>query len=154
MDASPSFTPSSHAEPGCPLCAEPGGHLLWQDACWRVVRVNDADFPAYYRVIAREHVREFSDLPGPDRARCMDLVCTLEQVLIAQLRPDKVNLAAFGNMVPHLHWHVTARFAWDSHFPQPVWGTRQREVAPGAVDRLGMPLHALDATVLHALQGL
>jgi diadenosine tetraphosphate (Ap4A) HIT family hydrolase len=20
-------------------------------------------------------------------------------------------------MVPHLHWHVIARFDWDSHFP-------------------------------------
>ena len=46
------------------------------------------------------------------------------------LQPAKVNLAALGNMVPHLHWHVIPRFADDSHFPQPVWGARQRPGAP------------------------
>ena len=30
-------------------------------------------------------------------------------------------------MVPHLHWHVIARFAWDSHFPAPVWAAAARE---------------------------
>ena len=30
-------------------------------------------------------------------------------------------------MVPHLHWHVIARFDWDSHFPAPVWSVPQRE---------------------------
>jgi diadenosine tetraphosphate (Ap4A) HIT family hydrolase len=29
--------------------------------------------------------------------------------------------------VPHLHWHVIARFDWDSRFPAPVWATAQRE---------------------------
>jgi diadenosine tetraphosphate (Ap4A) HIT family hydrolase len=26
-----------------------------------------------------------------------------------------------------VHWHVIPRFADDPHFPQPVWGTRQRD---------------------------
>ena len=45
------------------------------------------------------------------------------------LRPDKINLASLGNVVPHLHWHVIPRFADDRHFPAPVWATPQREVA-------------------------
>ena len=81
----------------------------------------------------------------------MDLVCAIERVLIEQLCPTKVNLAALGNMVPHLHWHVIARFEWDSHFPQSVWGARQREVAGGALARLGLPLDELDARVVEAL---
>jgi diadenosine tetraphosphate (Ap4A) HIT family hydrolase len=31
-------------------------------------------------------------------------------------------------MVPHLHWHVIARFAWDSHFSASVWSAPQRPV--------------------------
>ena len=49
------------------------------------------------------------------RSECMDLVCTVEQVLITALQPAKINLAALGNVVPHLHWHVIARFEADSH---------------------------------------
>jgi diadenosine tetraphosphate (Ap4A) HIT family hydrolase len=54
-------------------------------------------------------------------------------------------------MVPHLHWHVIARFAWDSQFPQAVWGARQREVPGGALARLGTSLADLDAAVVEAL---
>lgn len=145
------FEPLADAMPGCLLCTQPGGVPLWQDRAWRVIRAEDADFPAFYRVVARHHVPEFSALLAPERQRCMDLVCTVERVLIEQLRPNKVNLAALGNMVPHLHWHVIARFDWDSHFPQAVWGPRQREVAGGAAARLALSLEALDARVVEAL---
>ncbi|WP_298834643.1 HIT family protein [uncultured Piscinibacter sp.] len=145
------FEPAADARPGCLLCREHGGVPLWQDGTWRVIRAEDADFPAFYRVIARHHVGEFSALLAPERQRCMDLVCTVERVLIEQLHPTKINLAALGNMVPHLHWHVIARFEWDSHFPQPVWGPRQREVAGGALVRLGLSLSELDARVAEAL---
>ena len=40
---------------------------------------------------------------------------------------SKINLASFGNMVPHVHWHVIPRWADDRHFPEPVWGAVRRE---------------------------
>lgn len=125
--------------------------MVWRDADWRVVRVADADFPAFYRVIANRHVAELTDLPAAERERCMSLVCAVERALRERLQPAKMNLAALGNMVPHLHWHVIARFEWDSHFPQPVWGARQREAAPPAVSRLAGSLTELDAAVAQAL---
>ncbi|WP_372528437.1 HIT family protein [Piscinibacter sp.] len=125
--------------------------LLWSDAHWRVVRVDDAGFPAFYRVISQHHVAEFSQLLAPERQRCMGLVCAVERTLIEQLHPTKVNLAALGNVVPHLHWHVIARFDWDSHFPQPIWGARQRDVPAGAAARLRIGLAELDAFVAGAL---
>ncbi len=125
----------------CELCQQPGGLLVWEDADWRVVRVDDQAFPAFYRVIAQRHVAELSDLTVQQRNRCMALVCAVERLLIEQLRPVKVNLAALGNMVPHLHWHVVARFAEDSHFPQPIWGVAQRSALALP---LAMRLPALD----------
>jgi diadenosine tetraphosphate (Ap4A) HIT family hydrolase len=145
------FEPLPSASPGCALCREHGGIPVWQDDAWRVIRVEEGDFPAFYRVIARHHVAEFSALLAPERQRCMELVCAIERALIEQLQPTKINLAALGNMVPHLHWHVIARFGWDSHFPQPIWGTRQRDVAGAAVAQLGIGLAALDAEVANAL---
>ncbi|RQP26856.1 HIT family protein [Albitalea terrae] len=148
---SPVFTPPAQPQAGCDLCTNPGGLLLWSEGDWRAVRVEDAAHPAFYRVICNRHVREFSDLSGVQRSRCMDLVCAIEQVLIAQLNPTKINLAAFGNMVPHLHWHVMARFDWDDHFPNPIWGARTREPAQPAAERLAVGLDVLDAAVLQAL---
>ena len=41
--------------------------------------------------------------------------------------PDKINIASFGNYVPHVHFHIMARFKEDSFFPEPMWGKKQRE---------------------------
>jgi diadenosine tetraphosphate (Ap4A) HIT family hydrolase len=139
---------------GCELCEDPGGLPVWADAHWRVVRVDDATFPAFYRVVSVPHVAEFSDLAEADRTRCMTLVAGVEQVLRRELAPAKVNLASLGNVVPHLHWHVIARFHWDSHFPQPIWAPAQRAVEPGAAGRLARPMDALDAAVRTAVAGL
>lgn len=110
----------------CPLCAEDGGALVWRGERLRVIRAQEAGFPAFYRVVWNAHVAEFSDLTAADRAHCMEAVTLVEQALRQHLSPTKVNIAALGNMVPHLHWHVIARFDWDSHFPSPVWAAAQR----------------------------
>ena len=110
----------------CPLCAEDGGALVWRGECLRVIRAQEAGFPAFYRVVWNAHVAEFSDLAAADRVHCMEAVALVEQALRQHLSPTKVNIAALGNMVPHLHWHVIARFDWDSHFPSPVWAAAQR----------------------------
>ncbi|MCB1926633.1 MAG: HIT family protein [Rhodocyclaceae bacterium] len=118
----------------CPLCKPDDERILWQDAHLRVIRVDDEDYPGYLRVIWTHHVGEMSDLSPRERQHMMEMVMASEEALRECIRPDKINLASFGNMVPHLHWHVIARFRSDRHFPQPVWGTPQREsrLPPGA----------------------
>ncbi|MBD9393382.1 HIT family protein [Acidovorax sp. ACV01] len=110
----------------CPLCAEDGGALVWRGERLRVIRAQEAGFPAFYRVVWNAHVAEFSDLAATERAHCMEAVTVVEQALRQHLSPTKVNIAALGNMVPHLHWHVIARFDWDTRFPSPVWAAAQR----------------------------
>lgn len=110
----------------CPLCAGDGGTLVFRNEDLRVIQANEAGFPAFYRVIWNQHVAEFSDLTPAERGICMHAVVAVEQALRVVLQPTKINLAALGNMVPHLHWHVVARFDWDSHFPAPLWSAAQR----------------------------
>ncbi|MDD5332157.1 MAG: HIT family protein [Rhodoferax sp.] len=110
----------------CPLCAAPGGALVFEGEKFRVIRADEAGFPAFYRVVWTAHVAEFSDLDAEDRNLCMAAVAVVEQALRAHLQPTKINLAALGNLVPHLHWHVIARFDWDTHFPAPVWAAAKR----------------------------
>lgn len=110
----------------CELCALPGGTLLWQSADCRVVRVDDPHYPGFCRVIWNAHVREMSDLPPERRQALMAVVFAVETVVRRLFAPDKINLASFGNMVPHLHWHVIPRWSDDRHFPEPVWGQVRR----------------------------
>jgi diadenosine tetraphosphate (Ap4A) HIT family hydrolase len=141
---------------GCELCAG-GASPAWVEVAaddrLRVIRVLDApEFPAFYRVIWRDHVAELSDLSDVDRGHCLAVVVAVEKVLRQELAPTKINLAALGNMVPHLHWHVIGRFDWDSHFPQPIWGARQRDVLPPAASRLCQPLNKLDELIRHSVE--
>ncbi|SFF15801.1 HIT family protein [Paracidovorax wautersii] len=135
---------STAAVAGCPLCETDGGALIWRGERLRVIRADEAGFPAFYRVVWNAHVAEFSDLSVQDRAHCMAAVCAVEQALRTHLQPAKINLAALGNMVPHLHWHVIARFGWDSHFPAPVWAAAQRERVPEQEAQLAALLPAAE----------
>ena len=142
------------AAPDCPLCAQDGGSLIWRGEKVRVIRADEAGFPAFYRVVWNAHVAEFSDLSALERAHCMDVVVQVEQALRQHLQPTKINLAALGNMVPHLHWHVIARFDWDSHFPAPVWAAAVRDRVPAREEALRAQLPALERALAERLATL
>ncbi|MBC7701088.1 HIT family protein [Aquabacterium sp.] len=138
-------------KPGCALCVADGGFLVVRNLKLRVIRVLDVDYPGFYRVIWNDHAAEFTDLPTADRVYLMDVVSKVESLVREHLQPTKVNLASLGNVVPHLHWHVIARFADDMHFPQPIWGSAQREVAAKRWDGLRAELAILDTAIRAAL---
>lgn len=112
----------------CPICRAENEDVLLQTDDLRVIVVhNETAVPAFCRVIWREHVAEMTDLPPDARNRLMDMVYRVEAAMRQVLNPAKINLASLGNMVPHLHWHVIARFEDDAHFPAPVWAAAKRE---------------------------
>jgi diadenosine tetraphosphate (Ap4A) HIT family hydrolase len=138
--------------PACSLCGGDGGVVVHREALFRVVRVEDADFPAFYRVVCNRHVAEVSDLPAAERHALADAVNAVETVLRQALAPAKINLASLGNMVPHLHWHVLARFDWDSRFPGSPWSERLREAPACRLAALAAQLRELDHAVSRGLQ--
>ena len=119
----------------CELCDSAGGQPLWQDELCRVVLVEDRDYPGFCRVILNRHVSEMTDLDAATRQRLMRVVFAAEQALRQLMQPTKINLASFGNMVAHLHWHIIARFADDKHFPGSIWGEARRAGVLRPVDR-------------------
>lgn len=129
----------------CPLCSASDESVVWKDTSCRVISVRDPDYAGYCRVIWNAHVVEMTDLPRPERHRFLDVVFATEAALRRLMGPDKINLASFGNLVPHLHWHIIPRFGDDRHFPEPVWGTAQREGArrkPPSIDALAAGIAA------------
>ena len=103
--------------------------MIWQSPLCRVVLVDDPYYPGFCRVILNRHEKEMTDLPQAESEHVMQVVFAVERVLRQLLQPEKINLASFGNMTPHVHWHVMPRFADDRHFPQPLWGPVQRDRA-------------------------
>lgn len=114
-------------EVSCPLCDTDGGLVVLRAAHWRIVLADDADHPAFTRVVWNAHCAEMSDLDENARSELVDVVLRVESVQRKALRPDKINLASLGNQVPHLHWHVIPRWRDDRHFPNAVWGAERAE---------------------------
>ncbi len=138
----------------CELCDSCGGELLWQDEVCRVIRVGGSEgvaFPGFCRVVWKAHVAEMSDLTTGERQHLLDVVQAVERAVRTVVQPDKINLASLGNVVPHLHWHVIARFDWDSHFPTPVWGAALRDAPAAQVADVEARLAALDRDLVARL---
>src|SRR3978361_1329509 len=115
----------------CELCDEAGGEILFRSEQLRVVLIDDAAYPGFCRVIWNAHVKEMTDLAVTERSALMKAVCQVETAQREVLRPDKINLACLGNMVPHLHWHLIPRFTDDAHFPNPIWAQAATHTAGG-----------------------
>ncbi|WP_028884618.1 HIT family protein [Taylorella asinigenitalis] len=111
----------------CEFCQALGGTFIYRDSKLRVINANDSDFPMYTRVIWEDHSKEMTDLSIADRHYLMDHIYLIEGVQRNLLKAVKVNLAQFGNVVPHLHWHVIPRFSWDLRYPNSFWSDNMRE---------------------------
>lgn len=110
----------------CVLCDTSGGRLLWENDTVRIINAEDPAYPAFTRVIYQHHVQEMSDLSRAQRHALMDYVFLVEEVQRQVLAPTKINLAQFGTMVPHIHWHIIPRFSEDPHYPDAIWAALRR----------------------------
>ena len=135
----------------CELCVSPGGEVLHQGTQFRVVLIDDDNYPGFCRVIWRDHVKEVTDLSELDRMLLMDVLWQVEHVVREVMQPEKINLASFGNMVPHLHWHVIPRYTDDAHFPAPVWAEAKRPPSAASLQMRRERLPALRAKMQERL---
>ena len=132
----------------CELCEQPGGNEIYRCEKYRIVLVDDANYPGFCRVIWQAHAQEMTDLDWPDRAVLMNAVWQVEQAVRQVMAPDKINLASLGNVVPHLHWHVIPRYLDDAHFPSPVWAEACRVADPAQIESRRALLPALTEAIV------
>jgi diadenosine tetraphosphate (Ap4A) HIT family hydrolase len=92
------------------------------------IEIEESEIP-WLKVFTQHPYKEMSDVPREIRYEIYDLLDLIEKEMITYYQPTKVNIASFGNYMPHVHWHVMARFTEDSYYPEPMWGTKQRESA-------------------------
>ena len=97
-------------------------HLIGDLPLCRVVLMNDARFPWLILVPRRAGLHELADLAAADSAALMDEIRLSSRALRDLHSPDRVNVAAIGNMVDQLHIHIVARATTDAAWPGPVWG--------------------------------
>lgn len=69
----------------------------------------------------KEHFDDPADLPIVLRNELMTEVMRTAEALRRELRPDRLNYTCFGNVVPHVHWHIIPRFRTDPDWGEAPW---------------------------------
>lgn len=103
----------------------------------RLLLMNDSRYPWLILVPRREGLREIHHLAPADRSLLWEESCRVAEFMEVRFRPDKLNVAALGNLVPQLHLHHVARFRDDPAWPGPVWG-HSPAMAYGGAEREGL----------------
>ena len=84
--------------------------------------MNDCTYPWLILVPQRPDIREIFQLATADQQQLLRESSLLAAALVAQFYPDKLNIAALGNVVSQLHLHHVVRYRNDPAWPAPVWG--------------------------------
>lgn len=84
--------------------------------------MDDATYPWLILVPRITDATEWIDLAPANQHRLLDEVALAGDALRKLHAPEKLNIAALGNVVSQLHVHVVARFKHDAAWPKPVWG--------------------------------
>lgn len=84
--------------------------------------MNDARF--YWLVIIPEipQAIEIFDLSEAEQKQLFAEISQLSKALKQMTKCDKINIAAFGNLVPQLHIHLIARYREDAAWPASAIG--------------------------------
>lgn len=90
------------------------------------IEIEESEIP-WLKVFTQKPYKEFSQTPLKVKLQILAKVDIIEKEMLSYYNPKKINIASFGNYLPHVHFHVMARFEEDSYFPEPMWGVKQRE---------------------------
>jgi len=90
------------------------------------IETEESEIP-WLKIFTQDPYKEMSEVPAEIKFEIYDLLDSIEKAMLLYYKPAKINIASFGNYLPHVHWHIMARFKEDSYFPEPMWGTKQRE---------------------------
>jgi len=94
----------------------------------QVLLSRDSRYPWIILVPEIDDAVELHLLAEPTYKAVSDEIRFVADRMYQHLKPQKMNVASLGNMVPQLHIHIVARWASDSAWPGPIWGVG--EAAP------------------------
>ena len=109
--------------------------------------MNNKKFPWLLLIPERAGASEWIDLSRDEQHRLSDEIMITSHMLQALVTPDKLNVAALGNVVNQLHVHVIARYKNDAAWPNPVWGGASEPYAAAEAERFCYELRNAFAAV-------
>lgn len=97
--------------------------MLGEFSLCSLLLLNDANYPWFILLPNRENITEIHQLAEHDQQQLLSESTFFSRCMEQIFQPDKLNIAALGNVVPQLHIHHIARYTTDACWPAPVWGS-------------------------------
>jgi diadenosine tetraphosphate (Ap4A) HIT family hydrolase len=89
--------------------------------------VGDHQFhQGYALVLLKEHVREPFELSPHVQREHFREVMRAAEALNDTFQPWKLNFSCYGNVEPHVHWHIVPRFEGDPYLANDPWREIER----------------------------
>ncbi|MDA7705507.1 HIT family protein [Rickettsiales bacterium] len=93
----------------------------------KLLLMNNKLYPWFILVPKRNNMKEITDLEFLDQQILLKEINDISKIIQNNYNPDKLNIAALGNVVPQLHIHIIARYKNDKTFPNPVWISSEKQ---------------------------
>lgn len=89
--------------------------------------IKDGDLDWFLLIPKKNDIFEIYELDESDQLLLLYEINHVSKLLVDTKTPDKLNVAAIGNIVPQLHIHIIARYKDDRAWPNPIWGTNSKK---------------------------
>jgi diadenosine tetraphosphate (Ap4A) HIT family hydrolase len=115
-------------------------HTLADLGLSRLLLMNNALLP-WFILVPRVEAVELHELAPAQQSQLLEEINLLSRFLRLYFSPDKLNIAAIGNIVRQMHIHLVARRRDDFCWPGVVWGeTRRMAYDQPSLDRIARQL--------------
>jgi diadenosine tetraphosphate (Ap4A) HIT family hydrolase len=102
---------------GCLSCntvsgiVRPPGGIIYENSHWIVfLGAGSLSVPQGY-IVLRRHCEEMSELTSEESCSLGTVMRSTTQVFLSVLKPARVHLGLYAEVVRHIHWHVVPRLS-------------------------------------------
>lgn len=113
----------------CPLCRpRPDDSAQWMRVAELAISTLYLDRNQTYRghcqlVFDARHAEGLELLEPDEYLRLSSDLAAAARAIVVAMKPDRMNYASLGNVVPHVHWHLVPRYREDPRWGSPIYTT-------------------------------
>lgn len=101
-------------------------HLLYEIEESTLLLMNNS-LVSWFILVPHCDEIELTNLPFDQQTAILKEINLVSRFIQQTFHPDKMNIAALGNVVSQLHVHIIGRKHNDPYWPAPVWGHSQTQ---------------------------
>lgn len=100
--------------------------ILSESELFLVLLMNNSLVP-WFILVPKTDVTELYQLDEVMQSKVLGQINLISQFINDEFKPDKLNVAAIGNIVNQLHIHIVGRYKSDVYWPGVVWGSNEKK---------------------------